>query len=106
MTSLPLLELSPEGVRVMREALAEARDDPEHELDGALRMHEKVRYCWHGCRAALARGVEGYHLRGLLGVQIAFCGADAVFLHLALEMADAADPEEVRRAQAALAEAG
>jgi hypothetical protein len=106
MMTLPFPGLSPEGVRVMKAALAEARHEPGHELSGALRMHEQVRRLWHGLGASLSRGVEGSQARAVLRVQITLCEVDAIFLQVALDnAAGAPDPEEVERAKAALAEA-
>src|SRR5713226_7348134 len=99
-------DLSPEGIRVMRDALAGAHRENEHELSWALRTHEAVRRWWHGLGAALSRGLEGSQARALLSVQISLCGADAIFLQVALDnAADAPQPEDVDRARAALAEA-
>jgi hypothetical protein len=106
MTTLTFPILSPEGIRVMRDALAGAPREGEHELSRAVRMHEGVRRWWNGLGEALSRGLEGSQARALLGVQIALCGADAIFLQVALDnAADAPQPEEAGRARAALAEA-
>ena|SRR5579872_1999924 len=107
MMTLTIPDLSPEGVRVMKEALAEATRVGEHELSRALRRHEEtVRLWWQALRVALSRGLEGSEARALLGCQIALCGADAIFLQVALaNAANAPQPEDVDRAKAALAEA-
>jgi hypothetical protein len=106
MTTLTFPILSPEGIRVMRDALAGAPREGEHELSQAVRMHEGVRRWWKGLGEALSRGLEGSQARALLGAQIALCGADAIFLQVALDnAADAPQPDEVDRARAALAEA-
>jgi hypothetical protein len=89
----------------MRDALAEALHEPEHELSGALRMHEWVRRWWQGVQTALAGGVEGSQAREILGIQVAVCEAGAIFLQLALEnAADASNPDDVVKAGAALKE--
>jgi hypothetical protein len=50
--------------------------------------------------------VEGSQAREVLGIQIAFCEADAIFLQLALESAAAApNPQDVDKARGALEEA-
>jgi hypothetical protein len=108
MTTLTFPDLSPEGNRVMRDVLggAHREGEPEHELPRAVRMHEGVRRWWQGLGTALSGGLEGSQARALLGVQIALCGADAIFLQVALDnAADAPQPEDVDRARAALAEA-
>jgi hypothetical protein len=106
MMTLSFAGLSSEGVRVMRDALAGVRQEPEHELSGALRMHERVRRWWQGVHTALSNGVEGSQAREVLGTQIAFCEADAIFLQLALEnAADTPNPDDMDKAKAALAEA-
>ena len=106
MMTLTFPSLSPEGIRVMRDALAGAPRAGEHELSQALRTHEVVRRWWKALGEALSRGLEGSQARALLGAQIALCGVDAVFLQVALDnAADAPRPEDVDRARAALAEA-
>jgi hypothetical protein len=106
MMTLPFAGLSSEGMRVMRDALAGVGQEPEHELSGALRIHDGVRRWWQGVRAALSGGVEGSQAREVLAIQIAVCEADAIFLQLALESAAGApNPEEVDKPRAALAEA-
>jgi hypothetical protein len=106
MTTLTFPPLSPEGIRVMRDALAGTPPEGGHDLSQALRTHEGVRRWWKGLGEALSRGLEGAQARALLGTQIALCGADAIFLQIALDnAADAPHPEEVDRARAALAEA-
>jgi hypothetical protein len=105
MTTLTFPTLSPEGIRVMRDALAAAQREGEHELSQVVRTHEGVRRWWKALGEALSRGLEGSQARALLGAQIALCGADAIFLQVALDnAADAPQQEEVDRARAALAE--
>jgi hypothetical protein len=90
----------------MRDALAEARHEPEHEMSGALRMHEAVRRWWQGARTAISRGMEGAQARSLLSLQLALCQVDAIFLQVALDnAADVPRSEDVDRARAALVEA-
>jgi hypothetical protein len=97
--------LSPEQVRVIREALPQVPDQ-QHELSGAMRMHEAVSRWWQGIGLALARGLEGSQARALLTMQISLCGADGIFLQVALDnAADARSAAEVDAARAALAEA-
>jgi hypothetical protein len=105
MTTLTFPSLSPDGIRVMRDALAGAGREGEHDLSRAVRMHDGVRRWWKGLGEALSRGLEGSQARALLGVQISLCGADAIFLQVALDSAAAPQPEEVAGARAALAEA-
>jgi hypothetical protein len=89
----------------MKEALAGTQHEPEHELSGALRLHEGARRWWQGVGAALSRGVEGSQARAILGFQITFCGVDTVFLQVALENATDGPPsEDVNKAKAALTE--
>ena len=40
---------------------------------------------WQALGAALVRGLEGSQARALLSVQISLCGADAIFLQVALD---------------------
>src|SRR5438067_992602 len=106
MKTIALPTLSPDAIRVMTGALAEAHLEDEHELPRAVRLHEEVRRWWQALGRALSRGLEGSQVRALLAVQISLCGADAIFLQVALDnAADAPHPEDVDKARAALAEA-
>jgi hypothetical protein len=100
-----LPNLAPEGIRLMKEALASAPHEPAAELPGALRLHEQVRRWWSGLTSALAQGLEGSQARTLLTVQMGLCSADKVFLQLALDNRDeSACQDDVTRATTALAE--
>jgi hypothetical protein len=90
----------------MREALARPRGADEHDISWALRNHEVVLRWWQGLGTALSRSLEGSQARALLSAQISLCGADTIFLQLALDnAADAPQPQDVDRAKAALVEA-
>jgi hypothetical protein len=105
MTTLPFPSLSPEGIQVIKDALAGTHHEPEHELSGALRLHEGVQRWWQGVRTALSRGVEGSQARALLSSQISFCEVAAIFLQLALDNPPhPPGSQDMDRARAALAE--
>jgi hypothetical protein len=105
MTTLTFPGLSPEGIRVMTDVLAHTPREEGYELSSALRTHEALLRWWQALREVLARGLEGTEARTLLGVQISLCDVDSVFLQVALSnAADAPQPADAEKAQAALAE--
>jgi hypothetical protein len=89
----------------MSGAIAGAQPHDEHQLSWALRIHEAVLLWWQGLGASLARGLEGSQARSLMAVQIGLCGADTIFLQVALDSAGAAPRmEDASRAKTALSE--